>query len=120
RGHRLAFTRRSLRTRCGVADIVTAANESVWGALYELDDEQVAAIELKEGAGSAYERRTVRVCVGAGASEHEAHAYAVIAPDAAHVPPSAVYLEGILVAARARGLPGEYVATLTALGDPAH
>ncbi len=121
RDHRLAFTRRSLRTGSGVADIVAAAGESVWGVLYELDDEHVAAIDRKEGAGWAYERRPVRVHVHARAeaSEHEAHAYAVIAPDAAHVRPSEAYLEGLLAAATARGLPDEYVATLTALGEPA-
>ena len=61
REHRLAFTRRSLRTGTGVADILAAPGESVWGALYELDDAHLAAIDEKEGNGWAYERRAVRV-----------------------------------------------------------
>ncbi|HUA75266.1 MAG TPA: gamma-glutamylcyclotransferase family protein [Solirubrobacteraceae bacterium] len=33
RDHRLAFTRRSLRTGTGVADVLAAPGHSVWGAL---------------------------------------------------------------------------------------
>jgi gamma-glutamylcyclotransferase (GGCT)/AIG2-like uncharacterized protein YtfP len=112
RGHRLAFTRRSKRTGTGVADIVAAPGESVWGVLYELDDSQLAAIDEKEGNGWAYRRKAVDVLLQDGSVEHAAHAYAVIAPDDAHVPPSAEYLGLILTAARARGLPQVYVDAL--------
>jgi hypothetical protein len=46
--HRLAFTRRSVKTGTGVADIVPAPGETVWGALYELGDGELAAIDRKE------------------------------------------------------------------------
>lgn len=108
--HRLAFTRRSLRTGTGVADILAAPGQSVWGALYELDDEHLAAIDEKEGNGWAYERRSVRVRAADG--EFEAFAYAVIARDAEHVQPSREYLQALLDGARERGLPEDYVATL--------
>jgi gamma-glutamylcyclotransferase len=113
RDHRLAFTRRSLRTGSGVADILAAPGASVWGALYELDVAGLAAIDEKEGAGWAYERRAVRVLAAGG--ELEAFAYAVIAPDAEHVQPSREYLQALLDGARERGLPGAYVAALGAL-----
>lgn len=128
RGHRLAFTRRSLRTGTGVADILAAPGRSVWGALYELDEAQLAAIAQKEGSGWAYEPTTVRVIAaleprgsateppaGGSAGELEAIAYTVIAPDAEHVPPSAEYLQALLSGARERGLPAPYVAALAAL-----
>jgi gamma-glutamylcyclotransferase (GGCT)/AIG2-like uncharacterized protein YtfP len=115
RGHRLAFTRRSKRTGTGVADIVAAAAESVWGVLYELDDSQLAAIDEKEGNGWAYQRKLLTVLLHEGGAEHEANAYAVIVPDDEHVPPSAEYLGLIRAAARSRGLPVEYVAELDAL-----
>jgi gamma-glutamylcyclotransferase (GGCT)/AIG2-like uncharacterized protein YtfP len=129
-GHRLAFTRRSVRTGTGAADIVAAAGKSVWGALYELDAAGLAALEEKEGAGWAYERRAVRVVPGgaggargAGARgapgaadpEIEAFAYAVIARDGEHVAPSREYVQALLGGARERGLPDDYVAALTAL-----
>ena len=137
RGHRLAFTRRSLLTGTGVADIVRAPERSVWGALYELDEAALAAIDAKEGNGWAYERRPVRVIatsaggrsatperagsdVGDGegveaVEQLEAFAYAVIAPDGAHVQPSDEYVAALLRGARERGLPAAYVAELTAL-----
>ena len=126
REHRLAFTRRSLRTGTGVADILPAPGQSVWGALYELDDAHLAAIDAKEGNGWAYERRTVRVILadagGAGgtgaagqAGKLEAFAYAVITPDGEHVSPSREYLQALLDGARERGLPDDYVAALGAV-----
>ena len=118
REHRLAFTRRSKRTGTGVADIVASPGKSVWGVLYELDDSQLAAIDEKEGNGWAYQRKLLTVVLHDGAAEHEAHAYAVIAPDDAHVPPSVEYLGLILAAARARGLPQSHLDALTAL-EPA-
>jgi gamma-glutamylcyclotransferase len=116
RDHRLAFTRRSLRTSTGVADVLAAPGGSVWGALYELDDAHLAAIDKKEGAGWAYERRTVRV-IAAG-EELRAFAYTVIVPDAAHVQPSGEYVRALLDGARERGLPADYVAALAALAAP--
>jgi gamma-glutamylcyclotransferase (GGCT)/AIG2-like uncharacterized protein YtfP len=116
--HRLAFTRRSKRTGTGVADILAAPGESVWGVLYELGDSQLAAIDEKEGNGWAYQRKALTVLLHEGAAEYEAHAYAVIAPDEQHVAPSSEYLELIRAAARARGLPRSYLDALEAL-EPA-
>lgn len=113
RDHRLAFARRSLRTGTGVADVLAAPGESVWGALYELDGAQLAAIDEKEGNGWAYERRAVRVIAPDG--ELEAFAYAVIAPDGEHVQPSLEYLQALIDGARERGLPEGYVAALAAV-----
>ncbi|HEX4482343.1 MAG TPA: gamma-glutamylcyclotransferase family protein [Solirubrobacteraceae bacterium] len=115
RDHRLGFTRRSKRTGTGVADILPAPGESVWGVLYDLDDSQLAAIDEKEGNGWAYQRKLLTVLLHDRAVVHEAHAYAVIVPDDAHVPPSAEYLGLIRAAARSRGLPAEYLARLDAL-----
>jgi gamma-glutamylcyclotransferase (GGCT)/AIG2-like uncharacterized protein YtfP len=108
--HRLAFTRRSLHTGTGVADVLAAPGASVWGALYALDQAHLAAIDEKEGNGWAYERRPARVVAGEG--ELEAFVYSVIAPDAEHVQPSREYLQALLDGARERGLPEDYVAAV--------
>jgi gamma-glutamylcyclotransferase (GGCT)/AIG2-like uncharacterized protein YtfP len=116
-GYRLAFTRRSIRTSSGVADIVRADGQSVWGTLYELEDEHLARIDVKEGNGWAYRRTQVRVRLGAGARdarEQDAHVYAVVAPESAEIRPSSQYLSGLLDAAHDRGLPAAYVAELAA------
>jgi len=49
-GYRLAFTRRSVRTGSGVADIVGAPGSTVWGVVYEIGEEDLAALDRKERA----------------------------------------------------------------------
>ena len=113
RDHRLAFTRRSRRTGTGVADLLAVPGESVWGALYELDQPDLSALDEKEGNGWAYQRRTVRVlsdeCV-----ELQAFAYAVITPEDEELFPSPEYLGALLDGARERELPAPYIAALAA------
>ena len=36
--HRLAFTRFSKTRKCGVADVVPAKGQSVWGAVFSIDE----------------------------------------------------------------------------------
>jgi gamma-glutamylcyclotransferase len=115
RDHRLAFTRRSKRTGTGVADILSAPGESVWGVLYELDAAQLSVIDEKEGNGWAYQRKAIDVLLQDGGAGHAAHAYAVIAPDDIHVPPSGEYFGLICAAARSRGLPRSYLDALETL-----
>jgi gamma-glutamylcyclotransferase (GGCT)/AIG2-like uncharacterized protein YtfP len=110
-GHRFAFTRRSVRTGTGVADIVADTGSEVWGALYELADEDLAALDRKEGAGWAYERREVRVYTDDG-SRHRAIAYVVIEKSPHEVPPSEDYARQLVEAGRERALPADYLAAL--------
>jgi gamma-glutamylcyclotransferase (GGCT)/AIG2-like uncharacterized protein YtfP len=119
RDHRLAFTRRSLRTGTGVADAIEAAGEHVWGALYELREDDVSALDEKEGNGWAYERRCVRVAGGVGPDLLDALVYTVIEPDGPHIQPSPEYRDALLTGARERGLPSEYVKALAALASSA-
>lgn len=107
-GHRLAFTRRSVRTGTGVADVVAAPEHTVWGALYELGPEDLGALDRKEGAGWAYERCELRVHTDDGA-EHDAVAYVVITKSAEAIPPSFEYLQALTEAGRERGLPRDYL-----------
>jgi gamma-glutamylcyclotransferase (GGCT)/AIG2-like uncharacterized protein YtfP len=119
RDYRLAFTRRSLRTGTGVADVLPAPGESAWGALYELDEAHLAALDEKEGNGWAYERKAVRVFDRDGHSAGEPFAYVVIRPEPEQVPPSAEYLQALLDGARERGLPEAYAAVLAATAERA-
>lgn len=112
--HRLAFTRRSVRTGMGVADVIFDPGQTVWGVLYELDREGLRALDRKEGNGWAYERQHRRVQLLADGSEHDAITYTVLHKEAQEVPPSRAYLERLITAARRRGLPEPYIATLTA------
>src|SRR5438874_2429090 len=60
----LAFTRYSRLQNGGVADIVADTGKTVWGAVFELTDDQLNALDALEGAKAdppAYRRRTVTV-----------------------------------------------------------
>ena len=109
-GHRFAFSRRSVRTGTGVANVVADPANSVWGVLYEVDD--LATLDAKEGAGWAYDRCPVTVLVDG--ELREAITYEVMHPEQEEVTPSAEYLAGVLSAAAERGLPAAYVEELAA------
>jgi gamma-glutamylcyclotransferase len=113
--YRLAFTRRSVRTGSGVADIVHAPGQRVWGVLYEISDDELAAIDRKEGYGWAYTRVTLPVRLEANDAEHHAAVYTVLSKESAEIPPSRQYLGQIASAARERGLPGRYIEQLKAV-----
>jgi gamma-glutamylcyclotransferase (GGCT)/AIG2-like uncharacterized protein YtfP len=113
-GHRFAFMRRSVRTGTGVADIIPDPQGNVWGALYELERDRLAALDRKETLGSAYEHLDVVVLTGDGIS-HVAMAYSVIAKEPIEVCPSLAYVQGLIQGARERSLPADYLASLQAL-----
>lgn len=116
--HRLAFTRRSVVSGSGVADVLADPREAVWGVLYDLGDGDLEALDRKEGNGWAYARRQKDVIASARGSVKSAIVYEVLAKEPSEVPPSGEYLERLIAAAERRGLPGEYVATLKAI-EPA-
>jgi gamma-glutamylcyclotransferase len=113
--HRLMFNRRSIRTGSGVADVVPASGESVWGVLYELDDAGLAALDRKEGHDWAYVREPLVVELSADGSRQPAVTYTVKEKEPVEVEPSADYLEGIISAASERGLPAAYIDSLREL-----
>lgn len=49
RSHRLAFTLRSCRRRCGVADILRDEMKDVWGVVYELLESELENLDKDEG-----------------------------------------------------------------------
>ena len=112
--HRLAFTRRSVRTDTGVADVIAAPGESVWGVLYELGPTQAAVLDRKEGAGWAYVRQPAQVRTLEGAAV-DAFIYTVLHKEPREVPPSDAYVSRLIKGARKRGLPDAYICKLERL-----
>jgi gamma-glutamylcyclotransferase len=117
KAYRLAFTRRSVRSGTGVADVLPAAGYEVWGALYELDEEDLDALDRKEGRGWAYARDRKRVRLSTDCSERDAIVYTVVSKEPAEVPPSREYLDRLTAAAGRRALPRAYVAMLERTGS---
>jgi gamma-glutamylcyclotransferase len=114
-GHRLAFTRRSIVSGTGVADVVAVADGAVWGVLYELGDGDLEALDRKEGSGWAYAREQKSVALATDRSARRAIVYTVLTKEPSEVPPSREYLERLIAAAEDQGLPGEYIATIRAV-----
>ncbi len=106
----LALTRRSIRWGGGVADVLFAPGERVWGAAYDAPETALAALDRKEGAGFAYRRRDVEVDLDG--ELRPAVTYEVIDKDPEAPPATPEYASLVLSGARDRGLPDEWLATL--------
>ena len=117
--HRLAFTRRSVKTGSGVADIVEDPGRTVWGVLYEIEPNELVAVDRKEGNGWAYTRTIVPVRLGPEGPERAAVTYTVRCKEPTDVPPSRQYLGRVIAAARERGLPDRYIEQLTGIATSA-
>jgi gamma-glutamylcyclotransferase (GGCT)/AIG2-like uncharacterized protein YtfP len=122
--HRLAFTLPDEEWQGGVADVLRAPGEHVWGALYDITPSDLAALDTYEGYDphgppeqNAYLRRTVTVTTGDDHTPSSAWCYFVRQPHA-HVPPSNLYRRALLQGAQERGLPPHYVEALQELLRP--
>jgi gamma-glutamylcyclotransferase (GGCT)/AIG2-like uncharacterized protein YtfP len=109
-GRRLAFLRRSIRWGAGVADIAPDPGSHVWGALFELPDDCLAALDAKEGEGFAYRR--VELELAQDGTAVQAQAYELIERAAREIPPRPEYVALLVEGARARGLPDDWIARL--------
>jgi len=92
---RLAFTRRSVKSGSGVADIVPAPSMAVWGVVYEVDEKEISSLDKKEGVGFAYARQEIEVVL-ASKRIKRAITYSVVSKESKEVPPSPEYL-GLLL-----------------------
>ena len=116
--HRLAFTLPDEEWQGGVADVLAAPGDEVWGALYRLRDTDLAPLDAYEGFDPAgpeedndYVRRLVKVTEEKQVREVEAWCYFVRAPRG-HVAPSEHYRAALIEGAIERGLPADYVAEM--------
>ena len=115
-GYRLAFTRRSERWGGGVADIRPAPGGEVQGIVWSIDAADGDALDRQEGVHASpprYRRIEVSVTTAEGGVV-DCLAYQVAEPQAAHVAPSAAYLDTMLHGARSAGLPPGYLARIEA------
>ncbi len=107
-GHALAFHKRSFdgSAKCGVVH-TGDPRDRVYGVVYAFDAHQLPQLDLAEGNGYAYLRKTVVVDLG-GKSELSAECY--FATDVApNIVPYSWYLEHLVIGAREAGLPDWYI-----------
>ncbi len=98
----------------GVAAVVPAPGEHVEGALLELDEDALAALDRYEDVEGGDYRRERRRLRASGGEELEAWVYVPARAAEPYVAPSPAYLACLLEGARERGLSAEWIARLAA------
>lgn len=128
--HRLTFPLYYEGWGGGTAGVAHAHGETVWGALYELDEAGLAALDRYEGwkgpgdHHNLYERELVTVeLVRAddGSVPRRVRAYTYFARPLNPTPPARRYMETLLKGARRHRLPPEYIEwleTIEVAADP--
>lgn len=118
-GYRVCFPRRSFIRDCAVISIEPAAEEAVWGVLYELDGVDIARLDDREGYNRQREhdenqrnRMTVRVESAEGRALVAEVYVAVPTPNPGT--PTAEYVGYLAAAAAECGLPKSHLQALSA------
>ncbi len=118
--HVLAFTRDSLKRGCGVADVIPQMGHDVWGVIYQIEDQDLAALDKSEGyrPGRDPERnsynRDDNVRVVAEDEERQpmrVSTYFAVKQPGPHRP-SRAYMRQIIDGAESWNLPPDYIAEL--------
>ena len=114
--HALCFPRSSPIRNCGVAGLVEKPGADVWGVVYRLHDEDLAALDRREGYDPAkpahinrYNRTTVRVLMDD--ARLDCLTYLARPEPGRHVP-STEYMAAIIKGATENELPADYVSGL--------
>lgn len=117
-GHRLAFTLPDEEWAGGVADLLPSPGDAVWGALYRISADDLAALDRYEQfdpagppALNAYDRRRIDVALANGTIHRGVWCYFVHQPHG-HVAPSTAYRTALLEGAAERALPADYVLSM--------
>ena len=113
-GYCLEFHKRSFdgSAKCGIVKTGNLADE-VYGVVYAFDAEQLANLDLAEGNGYSYIRRTIEVDIGGG-KLLPTECYFATDPTPGIVP-FTWYREHVLIGARQAGLPEWYVAQVATI-----
>ena len=113
-GYRLGFTRKSKNWGAGVADVVEAKGERVWGVVFRPNQGQWGALDRKEGVSSgAYKRHEVSVQydkeIPGKDPLHACTTYVVVKKEGSLQVPDPEYLKTIEAGGKEHGLPQEFL-----------
>ena len=122
-GYRLAFTRRAAGASSpwrgfGVADVVVHEGERVWGAVFEIDERDIGALDRSEGyrhgcETNAYRRVEVQVARGAEPEQSLlAQTYVVCMREEPNPMPHRDYVARIVAGAKSWNIPADYLQAL--------
>lgn len=112
-GRRVVFERHGAGMETGGCNLSSAEGQTVYGALYDLSDDEFAQLDAISGVDRGlYRRVAVQVKTDAGVVDAETY---VIPDPGGPFQPTTAYTRPILDGARALRLPAAYVAVLDAL-----
>jgi gamma-glutamylcyclotransferase len=113
--HRLKFHKPSKKDGSGKCDAAFTGNseDRVLGALYLIQTSQLTELDIFEGRGNGYDRKTVLVCTSSNDS-FSAETYIATKFDSS-LRPLDWYKEHVLRGARAIELPSSYIASIEAV-----
>ncbi len=98
----------------GISNIMPAPGKMVHGALFEVPEEEMKALDVKEGVYIGdYDRHTF-IVMGADGEWHEADLYQVIEPKGPFKP-AKNYVKGMLAGARELDLDSSYLEKIEAM-----
>ena len=111
--HSLAFSRKSTKRGCGVADVVEKTGPDVWGVVYEIaDPKDVSNLDRCEGVPSAYTKESRLVYLRDQPEPlRSVSVYFAVKQDNPPLP-NAEYKELIVRGAKFWQLPNEYIQEL--------
>ena len=114
--YEIAFSRRSVKRKCGVADAVPMKGCELWGVMYEISDIDLTALDMHEGfkghgnPGNSYSRKSCEVIGILNGKEQCMNAFIYFAiPQAGKPKPSKEYKRLILDGAAYWKLPAHYL-----------
>ena len=115
----LAFTRESRRRGCGVADVLPAQGQSVWGVVYNIAETEIGLLDQDEGyrpgrpaENNSYVREQRHVLRDGDAEQPLVASIYIANPQPNPPLPNNDYKRQIVNGARFWHLPSEYVARL--------
>jgi len=113
-GYKLIFEGYSINWKGPVSNVVESSDDIVWGGIFKINEDDLAALDCYEGYPKSYNRRQVALEDDEG-KEFRAILYYRVSRGSGE--PSRDYLNKIIEGARDCGLPEEYIIKLSELLD---
>lgn len=107
KGYKFVYDGCSSLRKCAVANIVRSENDTVWGALFEVDSECIDSLDRYEGFPFSYQKETLEV-IDEQNRKYDALVY--VREPQMIVKPSDEYRNVVLDGAKNCELPKDYIA----------
>ena len=108
------FRRFSEDFKGGISSIMATPGELVKGVLYEVDENEILALDILEDVPRGLNRRDTYLVLGEDGGWHPADLYQVVSPSGPY-PPSKKYLDYMIAGAKEHKIDPAYIAKLESL-----